>query len=286
MKLQRSWDEASNASDRLAAHLHEVARERDPYGAPVGHAYVQAYVTQQLTRYGVVTAHQFSHLGRTHQNLVLDLPGQTDRGLVLVGAHYDAVPGSPGADDNGSALAVLLELARAFSTTPARRPIRLIAFDLEESDRAGSRAYAEDLRRRGESLALMISLEMLGYRDPRPGSQRYPTGLRYFYPGTGDFIGLIGNLRALPHLWRLTGEVRKTVACEFLPVPFKGRIVPDTRRSDHASFWDLGYPAIMVTDTANMRNPHYHRPSDRIETLDLDFLTAVCRGLTSGLAAL
>ena len=90
----------------------------------------------------------------------------------------------------------------------------------------------------------------------------------------------------MPHLWRLAGEVRKTVPCEFLPVPFKGRIVPDTRRSDHASFWDLGYPAIMVTDTANMRNPHYHGPSDRIETLDLDFLTAVCRGLTSGLAAL
>src|SRR4051794_23803623 len=147
-------------------------------------------------------------------------------------------------------LRVLLELARAFSTTPARRPIRLIAFDLEESDRAGSRAYAEDLRRRGESLTLMISLEMLGYRDPRPGSQRYPTGLRYFYPGTGDFIGLIGSVRALPHLWRLAGEVRKSVPCEFLPVPFKGRIVPDTRRSDHASFWDLGYPAIMVTDTA------------------------------------
>jgi aminopeptidase YwaD len=116
----------SDASDRLAAHLQEVIRERDPYGAPVGHAYVQAYVTQQLTGYGVVTAHEFGHLGRTHQNLVLDLPGQTDRGLVLVGAHYDAVPGSPGADDNGSALAVLLELARAFSTTPARRPIRLI----------------------------------------------------------------------------------------------------------------------------------------------------------------
>jgi aminopeptidase YwaD len=286
VKLQRNWDQGPDSPDRLAAHLQEVVRERDPYGAPVGHAYVQAYVTQQFTRYGVVTAHEFGHLGRTHQNLVLDLPGQTDRGLVLVGAHYDAVPGSPGADDNGSALAVLLELARAFSTTPARRPIRLIAFDLEESDRAGSRAYAEDLRRRGESLALMISLEMLGYRDPRPGSQRYPTGLRYFYPDKGDFIGLIGNVRALPHLKRLAGEVRKAVPCEFLPVPFKGRIVPDTRRSDHASFWDLGYPAIMVTDTANMRNPHYHRPSDTIETLDLGFLTAVCQGLTSGLAAL
>jgi aminopeptidase YwaD len=250
MSLGRhGWTEeqAFDAPGRLAAHLQEVVRERDPYGASVGHAYVEAYVTQQLTLCGVVTAHEFGHLGQTHQNLVLDVPGQTDRGLLLVGAHYDVVPGSPGADDNGSALAVLLELARAFSMAPARRPIRLIAFDLEESDRAGSRAYAEDLRRRGEPLALMISLEMLGYREPRPGSQRYPAGLRYFYPSTGDFIGLIGKLRTLPHLWRLAGAVRKAVPCEFLAVPFKGRIVPDTRRSDHASFWDLGYPAIMVT---------------------------------------
>jgi aminopeptidase YwaD len=206
--------------------------------------------------------------------------------LVLVGAHYDAVPGCPGADDNGSALAVLLELARAFGDAPARRPIRLIAFDLEERDRAGSRAYAEEVRSRGEPLLLMISLEMLGYRDCRAGSQRYPAGLRYMYPDRGDFIGLMGNLRALPQLWCLARQVRKAVPCEFLAVPFRGRMLPDTRRSDHASFWDLGYPAVMVTDTANMRNPHYHQPSDRIETLDLEFLAAVCRGLTAGLATL
>ena len=142
-----------------------------------------------------------------------------------MGAHYDAVPGSPGADDNGSALAVLLELARAFSTVPARRPIRLIALDLEESDRAGSRVYAKDLVEPVNPWHHDL-LEMLGYRDPRPGSQRYPTGLRYFYPGTGDFIGLIGNLRALPHLWRLAGEVRKAVPCEFLPFPLKGVSFP------------------------------------------------------------
>ena len=91
MKLQRSWDQVSDASDRLAAHLHEVVRERDPYGAPLGHAYVQAYVTQQLTGYGVVTAHEFGHLGRTHQNLVLDLPGQTDRGRRERGAAQRAL---------------------------------------------------------------------------------------------------------------------------------------------------------------------------------------------------
>jgi Zn-dependent M28 family amino/carboxypeptidase len=218
---------------------------------------------------------------------VLDLPGREDRGFVLIGAHYDAVPGSPGADDNGSALAVLLELAEAFSDVPARRPIRLVAFDLEETNRSGSRAYAQDLRQRGERLALMISLEMLGYRDARPGSQRYPAGgLRYLYPDRGDFIGLIGNMRTLPIIWRLARSMRGFVPCEFLPVPFRGRVLPDVRRSDHSSFWDLSYPAIMITDTANMRNPHYHWPSDRVETLDIRFLSAVCAGIVSAVSEL
>jgi Zn-dependent M28 family amino/carboxypeptidase len=150
----------------------------------------------------------------------------------------------------------------------------------------GSRAYASELHRRGEPLALMIALEMLGYRDPRPGSQRYPPGLRYLYPSRGDFIGLIGNLRTLPRLWRLARIVRESVPCEWLPVPARGRLLPETRLSDHAPFWDLGYPAMMITDTAFMRNPHYHAASDRLDTLDLDFLTAVCRGLIEGLSAL
>ena len=269
---------------RLASHLHAVCRGRHPDRAPAGHAYVKSYIHKQLSSHGQVVRHAFSHGGRTHENLVLNLPGQQDRGFILVGAHYDAVPGSPGADDNGSALAVLLELARAFLAVPARRSVRLVAFDLEESDRSGSLAYAEYIRHGGEPLALMIALEMLGYRDPRPGSQRYPPGLKHIYPDRGDFIGLIGNLRTLPVLWRLARTMRESVPCEFLPVPFSGRVVPDTRRSDHAAFWDLGYPAIMVTDTANMRNPHYHRPSDRIDTLDLEFLAAVCMGIIKGLS--
>jgi aminopeptidase YwaD len=286
---QRSSDDVAPIAElqhRLSNHLHHVVRERDPVCARAGHSYVKGYVGQELARYGQVMRHEFSHGGRAHENLVLDLPGQNDKDFVLVGAHYDAVPGSPGADDNGTAVAVLLELARTFSATPARRPIRLVAFDLEERNRSGSRAYAEHILKRGEPLALMVALEMLGYRDPRPGSQRYPPGLKTFYPDRGDFIGLIGNLQTLPVLRRLARTMREAVPCEFLPVPFRGYAVPDTRRSDHSSFWDLGYPAIMITDTANMRNPHYHRDSDRVETLDLAFLTDVCRGITKGLSTL
>jgi Zn-dependent M28 family amino/carboxypeptidase len=270
----------------LLAHLKEVARERDPDESPSGHAYVRAYITKTLAQYGPIATHAFDDRGRSHQNLILDLPGRQQRPFILVGAHYDGVPGSPGADDNASAVTVLLELARAFSATPPRSSIRLIAFDLEEQGMLGSRAYAHELHRRGEPLALMISLEMLGYCDRRPGSQRYPPGLRYLYPDRGDFIGLIGNLRTLPSLRRLARIMRRSVPCEWLPVPARGWLLPETRLSDHAPFWDLCYPAMMITDTAFMRNPNYHAASDRLDTLDLDFLTAVCRGLIEGLPAL
>jgi Zn-dependent M28 family amino/carboxypeptidase len=268
---------------RLLADLVEVARERDPDEAPAGHAFVRDYIHRRFRALGTADVHAFDYRRRTHWNLILDLPGRNNDGFVLVGAHYDGVPGSPGADDNASAVAVLLEMARAFAADPPRRRVRLPAFDLEERDLAGSRAYAAELHRQRQPLALMIALEMLGYADRRPGSQRYPPGLRYFYPDRGDFIGLIGNLRAMPQLRRAARVIRRSVPCEWLPVPWRGRVLPDTRRSDHAPFWDLGYPAIMVTDTADMRNPHYHTAGDRIETIDVDFLTAVCTGLIEAL---
>ena len=271
---------------RLAMHLAAVCRERDPVTAPDGHAAVEAYVAGALGRCGEVSAEPFEHAGRWHRNLVLDLPGREIGPPVLVGAHFDAVAGSPGADDNGSALAVLIEIARGAAATPPRRALRLVAFDLEEQHMAGSRAYARALSGRGERLHLMIALEMLGYRRSEPGSQRYPAGLGLLYPGRGDFIGLIGDFRSTAMLHRLARAMRREVRCEWLAVPLRGRIVPDTRRSDHAPFWDLGYPAIMVTDTANLRNPHYHRPTDTLETLDLAFLAGVCRGLVAGLDTL
>jgi Zn-dependent M28 family amino/carboxypeptidase len=284
--MDGSGKTAAGRKARLLADLRAVARERDPDKAPAGHAFVEDYVRRRLQALGSAGIHAFEYRGNAHRNLVLDLPGWSDDGFVLVGAHYDGVPGSPGADDNASAIAVLLEMARALAAEPPRRRLRLVAFDLEERDLVGSRAHAAELQRRREPLALMIALEMLGYADRRPGSQRYPPGLRYLYPDRGDFIGLIGNLRAVPQLRRAARVIRRSVPCEWLAVPWRGRVLPDTRRSDHAPFWDLGYPAFMVTDTADMRNPHYHTAGDRIETLDLDFLTAVCTGLIDALRQL
>ncbi|MCZ0902651.1 M28 family peptidase, partial [Microcoleus sp. HI-ES] len=181
---------------------------------------------------------------------------------IGIGAHYDTVPGTPGADDNATGVAVLLELARDIASGPLKYPVQLVAFDMEEYGYLGSSHHAAKYKQQQKSIRLMISLEMLGYCNHNPNSQSYPAGLKYFYPNTGNFIALIGTLRTVPDLINLSGKIRKSgQPCEWLPVPNRGLIVPDTRRSDHVPFWDNGYPAIMVTDTANMRNPHYHRES-------------------------
>ncbi len=271
---------------RLQMHLQTLVRERDPYLATTGHWLVQAYIREQFAQWGEVRVQEFRHRGQQQQNLILNLSGVDAAASVpiLVGAHYDAVPGSPGADDNASGVAVLLELARAIALQPASYPIRLVAFDLEEWGMVGSHCYAAHLKQQQQRLRLMLSLEMLGYRDGRPGSQHYPWPLQYVYPRVGNFIGLIGNWPTGLDLLRLRHHLQpQGVPCQWLLAGARGQFLPAVRRSDHAPFWDQGYPAVMVTDTAEFRNPHYHQPSDRLTTLDLDFLTAICIGLTTAL---
>ena len=304
-----------NLKERLHSHLIQIVRDRNPYLASQGHFYAQQYIREQLAQWGTVEIDDFSVRGRIHHNLILDLPplspplakggkqeespfakgGKQDNlGIekqikkrlppIVIGAHYDTVPGSPGADDNATGVAVLLELAREIASGLLKYPVQLVAFDMEEYGYLGSSHHAAKYKQQQESIRLMISLEMLGYCNHNPNSQSYPAGLKYFYPNTGNFIALIGTLRTVPDLINLSGKIRKSgQPCEWLPVPNRGLIVPDTRRSDHVPFWDNGYRAIMVIDTANMRNPHYHRGSDRIETLDLDFLAGVCQGLVEAI---
>ncbi|MGK7876572.1 MAG: M28 family peptidase [Xenococcaceae cyanobacterium] len=278
--------------ERLHTHLTHIVRERDPYLASAGHFFVQQYIREQLQQWGTVEIHEFQVGSKTHKNLILNLPpcsegGKEEKPPILIGAHYDAVPGTPGADDNATGVAVLLELARAFAVQRPKFPVRLVAFDLEEYGVLGSAEYATQLKQNRQPLRLMLSLEMLGYCDRSPNSQLYPAPLKYFYPNRGDFIALIGNLPTIPDLIHLSRSIRKVgTPCEWLPVPKQGKLFRQTRLSDHSPFWDRGYRALMVTDTAFMRNPHYHQASDRIETLDLDFLAGVGQGLTQGIRCL
>ena len=278
-----------NIRDNLERHLKQIIRERDPYFATAGHFYTKEYIRQELGKFGPVETHQFEAGGETHENLILDLTAGNSgeqKPPIIIGAHYDTVPGSPGADDNGTGVAVLLELAKFFSHNLGRYPIRLVAFDMEEYGLLGSTAYAEMLNQEKQPIRLMLSLEMLGYCDRSPNSQLYPPGLKYFYPSEGNFIALIGNILTIPDLITISRHIRQAnILCEWLPAGLRGLVVPATRRSDHAPFWDRGYKAIMVTDTADLRNPNYHSPRDTLETIDLDFLTGVFQGLSIALSS-
>lgn len=271
---------------RLKGHLEQIVRDRHPYFSSGGHFYVQQYLCEQFQQWGKLETHEFSFNGETHKNYLFNLSADraTDHPPIILAAHYDGVPGTPGADDNATGVAVLLELIREFVDNPLPIPLRFIAFDLEEYGMIGSEIYAEELKEKEEKVSLMFSLEMLGYCSQESNSQVYPPLVEKFYPNTGNFIAFVGNLGTTKEARFFAKEMRKSgTPSEWLSVPLSGNLLPETRLSDHSPFWDQGYKAMMVTDTSFLRNPHYHQPSDSIETLDLDFLTGVCEGLIAGL---
>jgi Zn-dependent M28 family amino/carboxypeptidase len=213
-------------------------------------------------------------------------PGQT----ILVGAHYDTVMGSPGANDNASGVAALLELSRRFLAIEADRTIRLVAFVNEEAPffyfgNMGSKVYAKAARRRGDDIQLMISLEMLGCYSDVPGSQRYPPMFRYFYPDCGNFIGFVSNLRSRRMLHQTVQAFRDHSDFPAEQVATFA-FVPGVAWSDHLSFWREGYRALMVTDTAFYRYPYYHTPLDTADRLDYSSMARVTAGLAGAIASL
>ena len=271
--------------DRLQTDLTLLARPRHAQWDPLGLLAVRAVLRERLGALGDLEEHPFQQGTTKGINLILKLPGQRPRlPPLLVGAHYDGAPQTPGADDNASGVAALLELASRWRAEPPRRPVWLVAFDQEEEGLVGSRALAQRLRAAGQPLHLMVSLEMLAYTSPK---QRYPhPAMDWLYGSRGDFIALVANLGAIPLLPGLARRVGRHVKTKVLPVPMLGRPLPDTRRSDHSPFWDQGFNALMVTDTSFLRNPNYHSPSDEISSLDLPFLAAVCKGLHAALDGL
>ncbi|HTL60717.1 MAG TPA: M20/M25/M40 family metallo-hydrolase [Nitrospira sp.] len=197
---------------------------------------------------------------------------------LLVGAHYDTVEASPGADDNASALAVMLEAADRLRHMSVARPVWLVAFCLEEQGLLGSRAFVSGLKRTGQALHGAIILECVGYASQDAGSQRTPPGVPIPVPSVGNFLGIVGNEASRDLISSLERSARRaapTTPTVTLTVPSQGEGLPDVRRSDHAAFWDEGYCAVMLSDTANFRNPHYHQSTDTLDTLNFDFLAGV-----------
>ena len=258
--------------------------ERHPHSAPQALTQAADYLAARFAEYGWVTSAQpFRALGKSYFN-ILGIkwppggPAKNAQSPLLIGAHYDTVEASPGADDNASALAVLLEAADRLRRIAVTRPVWLVAFCLEEEGLLGSRAFIARLKQTGQALDGAIVLECVGYASQAVGSQRTPPGVPIPVPSTGNFLGIIGNeasrdlVAAVERNARRVAPATPTLA---LTVPARGETLPDVRRSDHAAFWDEGYAAVMLTDTANYRNPHYHQPSDTLDTLNLDFLAGV-----------
>lgn len=254
-----------------------------------------AYLHGRLESYGLAVERQAYRYGDMPvSNVVARLqPSGAPKAHYVLGAHYDTVAGTVGADDNASAVAVMLETARIMQTIAGEGEgnveITFVAFALEEppayaTPHMGSRVFASKAKAQGMVIDAMICLEMVGYTCRRPGCQRYPFPLQFMgYPKQGHFVGIVANRKSALFSRKLRAGFKRNphLPVVSLTVPFNGRILPAVRLSDHASFWDEGYRAVMVTDTAFFRNPNYHLPSDTLQTLDFDFMTELVVSLVS-----
>jgi Zn-dependent M28 family amino/carboxypeptidase len=258
--------EETELAARLRAHVEALAAEQRNVDLERPARYIEAQLTGSRSQ-------EFQSGGRRVRNI------ETGAGAVVVGAHYDTVPGSPGADDNASGVAVLLELARM------GLPARFVAFANEEmpyfqSHEMGSHAWAARARRAGEKISAMLSLEMLGYYRNVPRSQAYPPPLGWFYPDRANFIAFVGDMGSRTLVRRAIASFRTHARFPSEGVAAPAGI-PGVTWSDHWSFRRHGYPAIMVTDTAFYRYAHYHLPSDTPEKLDYMRMARVTLGLAA-----
>ncbi len=275
--------------DRLKTHIQTLAGEigeRNLWRYPALEAsarYIEKTLREMSYR---VAMQEFEVDGKTGRNIEVERAGTSLPGeIVVIGAHYDSVLGSPGANDNATGVAAALEIARLLAGQQPARTVRLVAFVNEEppffhTERMGSRIYARRARARGDRIVAMLSLETLGYYSDNPGSQHYPLLLfRLFYPGTGNFLAFVGNLSSRELVRSAIGSFRRNA-----PFPSEGVAapgwIPGIDWSDQWSFWKEGYPAIMVTDTALFRYPHYHSATDTPDKVDHDRLARVVTGLT------
>jgi Zn-dependent M28 family amino/carboxypeptidase len=241
------------------------------------------YIESVFENYGYPVQRQtYSCYGKTVSNLIAERKG-TGKGVIIIGAHYDTVPGTPGADDNASAVAALLELARLHKDKSNQKTLIFVAFANEEppcfgSPHMGSMVYAKQLEDRRSSVEVMISLEMIGYFSEE-ALQTYPLpGMGFIYPKTADFIGVVGNFHSSRYVSFFKKGIRKyaNIKAHSLIAPeFFGGI----NLSDNYSFWQHHYRAIMVTDTSFFRNKNYHQETDTIDTIDFGKMGEVVKGL-------
>jgi len=255
------------------------------------------YIEGQWADMGYTSSREYyDALGDQATNLIVEqLGGKWADEIILLGAHYDTMYSTPGADDNASAVAVLLEVSRLLFQHPSKRTIRYVAFACEEPpyfnvDAMGSQHHARQARLRGDKILGMLCLEMVGYYSTASNSQAVPPlipkWLHRFFPDRGDFLAAVGNMPS----WKLCWNFRRGFKRGTRSMPLFSICLPEKineiRLSDNSSFWDQGYPALMLTDTSFLRNPNYHLESDLPDTLDYDRMTEVAIGVASALQLL
>ncbi|HEV2802574.1 MAG TPA: M28 family peptidase [Pyrinomonadaceae bacterium] len=279
---------------RLEAHvrmLSETFHPRDE-GHPENLGRVAAYLRKEFERANPVAVSEqlFESRGRTYRNVIASFGPRTND-LIVVGAHYDTAGALPGADDNASGVAGLIELAYLLGRTSPAARVELVAFALEEppyfrSPSMGSAVHAASLKSQGFAVRAMMSLEMIGYFSDQPDSQHYPvSALKAFYPSQGNFIVIVGKMDQ----GRLVRRVKKAMG-DASPLPVYSinapRSIPGVDFSDHLNYWNEGYDALMITDTAFYRNPHYHTSTDTPDTLDYRRMSMVVEGVYAAVLSL
>jgi Zn-dependent M28 family amino/carboxypeptidase len=246
------------------------------------------YISGEFTAFGYQVKHQsFKFAGNTYQNVIAELKGGTSpEKLLIIGAHYDTVRTTPGADDNASGVAGLLRLAKLLANRPLDKTVRFVAFALEEpptyrTKNMGSYHYAASLKTNDEQVEGMVCLEMIGFFSDRPGSQHYPIPfMKLKFPKIGNYIAMVGNRRSKAFTMLFAGSFRKATDLPLVTLNAPAFVV-GIDFSDHWSFGKFGYPAFMVTDSAFYRNPNYHSPADLPDTLDYNRMAKVVEGLAA-----
>lgn len=281
-------------ADRLRDHVSHLALEigqRNIFHPQALHAAADYIRSEWITQGYRVNSQVYQANGVKSENLEISRVGKTKpHEIILVGAHYDTVEGSPGANDNASGIAALVELSRLFATVETERTLRFVAFVNEEPPfffwgQMGSGVYAEMAKAHGDDIRLMISLEMLGSYSDEPGSQGYPLFLKHFYPDRANFIAMVSNRASRKELHQLVVAFK---AHSDFPVESLAtfEFIPGVAWSDHLSFWRAGYPAVMLTDTAFYRYDAYHTAEDTPEKLDYPAMARVVEGLFHALRVL
>jgi len=272
--------------ERLEAHVRMLSETLHPRSIE-NLANLEAaadYVHEALAASGApVTDQWFEVEGEKYRNIIARF-GPADGPLLVIGAHYDSFGMTPGADDNASGVAGLIELAQLLAHHPPQRPVELVAYTLEEppyfsTEQMGSSFHARMLSEAGREVSLMLSLEMIGWFSDADGSQAYPLpGLGLIYPDRGNFIAIIGRFND----WSHARKVKAAMAgASDLPVRSMNTLtqIPGIDLSDHRNYWDEGYPALMITDTAFYRNPHYHEADDTPDKLDYQRMAQAVQGV-------